>query len=421
MSSFDELFRDSEDIYQQWNLTEIPFAESAEKLQRLSQVFTGRREELRQVINLLRSRDAKSILIYGWIGIGKTAFVREVLEGLQRNMGQSILTASIKLEPGSNLATSALIALAQKMPNDEWAQYQLNRMGLRPDKALRDRKTKAGGNLVFQGSVEESTVAPEAPQFPTLSFEDLLERAMKQYQRVVIAIDDLDKQDPAQARQLLLDAQGLLKGRAWFLLTGHPSGITRDYLIADRGLFDLPLKLEPLDEDTSYRMMVNYLASARRRPVDANNPDDLNPVHPFTPETARELCRVAQGVPRLLNRMSSYVLLKAAELQAPLINADVLKVGLDHAREQLRGQPGLTPQDYYVLDMVLEKGVMSDADITLEELEKLKAETFSEILPSLDKLVAFDLLRRMPTERATEYAPIPLLDKNIANDENRTP
>jgi hypothetical protein len=51
---------------------------------------------------------------------------------------------------------------------------------------------------------------------------------------VVIAIDDLDKQDPAYARQLLLDAQGLLKGRAWFLLTGHPSGITRDYLIRDR-------------------------------------------------------------------------------------------------------------------------------------------------------------------------------------------
>jgi Cdc6-like AAA superfamily ATPase len=85
----------------------------------------------------LRSRDAKSILVYGWIGIGKTAFVREVLEGLQRNMGKDVLTASIKLEAGTDLATAALIALAREMPNDEWAQFQLNRMGLRPDMALR--------------------------------------------------------------------------------------------------------------------------------------------------------------------------------------------------------------------------------------------------------------------------------------------
>lgn len=176
MNTFDELFQASDDIYTQWNLTEIPFAESAEKLQRLSRVFTGRRQELREVINLLRSRDAKSILVYGWIGIGKTAFIREILEGLDRNLGKTVLTASIKLEPNTDLATAALIALARKMPDDEWAQFQLNRMGLRPDMALRDRTTTAGATAVFKASVEESTVSPEAPQFPNLSFEDLLRR-----------------------------------------------------------------------------------------------------------------------------------------------------------------------------------------------------------------------------------------------------
>jgi hypothetical protein len=132
-------------------------------------------------------------------------------------------------------------------------------------------------------------------------------------------------------------------------------------------------------------------------------------VHPFTPETARALCDVAQGVPRWLNRYGNYILLKAAELGAPLIDDATLQVGLVHAREQLRGQTGLTPQDYYLLDLVLEKGTISDDSITLDELEQLKVETFNEILPSLDKLVEFDLLKRMPTERATEYAPVPLL------------
>jgi hypothetical protein len=208
----------------------------------------------------------------------------------------------------------------------------------------------------------------------------------------------------------LLNAQGLLKGRAWFLLTGHPSGITHDYLISDRGLFDLSLKLEPLDPDTSYAMLVKYLNSARRRTI--ANPDPSNPaaVHPFTPETARALCAVAEGVPRWLNRYGSYILLKAAELKAPQIDEDTLQVGLAYARNQLRGQAGLTPQDYYLLDLVLEKGAISDDSITLNELERLKAETFNEILPRLDKLVEFDLLKRMPTERATEYAPVPLLE-----------
>ena len=36
MSAFDAIFKASQAIYDQWNLTEIPFAESAEKLDRLS-------------------------------------------------------------------------------------------------------------------------------------------------------------------------------------------------------------------------------------------------------------------------------------------------------------------------------------------------------------------------------------------------
>jgi Cdc6-like AAA superfamily ATPase len=81
MSAFDELFQRQRRHLRQWNLTEIPFAESAEKLTALNQVFTGRRDELAQVINLLRSRDAKSILIYGWIGIGKTALCAKCWKG----------------------------------------------------------------------------------------------------------------------------------------------------------------------------------------------------------------------------------------------------------------------------------------------------------------------------------------------------
>jgi len=257
-------------------------------------------------------------------------------------------------------------------------------------------------------SYEEETVPVTPPQFPSLSFEDLLVRALKKFSRVVIAIDDLDKQDPAHARQLLHDAQGMLKGGAWFILTGHPSGLTRDILVSERGLFDLGLKLEEMDQPTTYRMLVNYLNSTR--PKDSQrDPDAPRAVHPFTPDTARALCERSGGVPRWLNRLGCYVLLKAAELQADVITPDVLQQGLKYADQQLRGQPGLTPEDYYVLDLVLEKGTLSDATATLADLERVRAKEFAEILPILEKLVQLDLIRRLPTERVAEYEPTPML------------
>jgi len=207
---------------------------------------------------------------------------------------------------------------------------------------------------------------------------------------------------------MLRSAQGMLKGGASFILTGQPAGLTRDILTCDLGLFDLPIELRPLDQSTTYRMLINYLNSARPKET-RRDPDDLRAVHPFTPEAARILCEHSDGVPRYLNRLGTYVLLKAAELQADLINADVLRQGLEYADRQLRGQKGLTPEDYYVLDLVLEKGVLSDATATLEDLEWLKIKEFNEIMPILEKLVQLDLLRRLPTERAAEFGPSPML------------
>ncbi|MGK7874712.1 MAG: hypothetical protein AB4426_15835 [Xenococcaceae cyanobacterium] len=110
-----------------------------------------------------------------------------------------------------------------------------------------------------------------------------------------------------------------------------------------------------------------------------------------------------------MDRLSRYVLLKATELQVDVITPDVLQQGLEYADQQLRGQPGLTPEDYYVLELVLEKGILSDETITLTDLERAKVQEFNEILPILEKLIQMDLIRRLPTERAAEYEPTPLL------------
>ncbi len=410
MSEADQIFDELTDTLSRWGLNEIPFTESASSLgiSQLREVFTGRTEELREVLTLFQGRERKRILVYGWVGIGKTAFIIEILSVLQRK-AKNTAAMYISLPPETHLATAALIALARRMEDDEWAQHQLNLMGLRPKKKPVQKTGNIKAGIASIGiEVEEATVPVTSPQFPSLSFDDLLERALKKFDRVVIAIDDLDKQDPARVRDLLRNNQGLLKSGAWFMLTGHPSGLTRDILTSNLGLFDLAIELKPLDQPTTYRMLVNYLNSAR--PKNAKRAlDDPRAVHPFTPETARILCERSDGVPRWLNRLGCYVLLKAASINADVITPDVLQQGLDYADQQLRGQSGLTAEDYYVLDLVLEKHTISDATVTLTDLERLKAKEFSEILPILDKLVQYDLLRRLPSERAAQYEPTPLL------------
>lgn len=315
MSEADRIWEELDITFSRWGLQEIPFTESAStlSLSQLREVFTGRTEELKHVLNLFRGRERKRMLFYGWIGIGKTAFILEVLGVLQRK-SKDTLTAYISLPPDTDLATAALIALAREMEDDEWAQHQLNQMGLRPRKPVRRRKGKIKAGVSFlESDVEEETISVTPPRFPALSFEDLLERALQKHARVVIAIDDLDKVDPAHARQLLHNAQGMLKGGAWFILTGH----------------------------------------------------------------------------------------------------------LAYADQQLRGQPGLTAEDYYVLDLVLDKGILSDATVTLEDLERIRVKEFSEILPILEKLVQLDLVRRLPAEHAAEYKPTPLLSAPLEDSEQQ--
>lgn len=256
------------------------------------------------------------------------------------------------------------------------------------------------------GEIKRKDIDINKPQFPELSFEALLKRALEKYERVVIAIDDLDKQDPATVKQLLLNAQGMLKSGAWFILTGHPSGLTRDILISERGLFDFSIKLEPLEQDIMYQMLVNYLNSVRSENYDVN--DDLS-VQPFTPETAKMLCERSSGVPRWLNRLGSYVLQKASQLNAETISPERLQEGFIYADQQVRGQLGLNAIDFILLDLILEKGKLSDENISLEELQQLKVEEMSEILPRIDKLVELDLVRRLPNDQAIEVAASPLL------------
>jgi hypothetical protein len=409
MTYADDIFDQSSSNIERLGLQEIPFTESPTDLEgeTLRHIFTGRQNELRQMFNLFQSRERRRILVYGRIGIGKSAFLLEVLSVLRRKRPQ-MLTAYISLPSELDLATTALIALAQEMSDDEWAQRQLYQMGIPTAKVLKERSSEVSANLGIGAKTGEKDLPVTKPQYPTVSLEILLERAQEKYpQGVVIAIDDLDKQNPSRVRQLMHDAQGMLKGRAWFLLTGHPMGMTGDLLTTERGLFDLQLKLEELDLPTTYQMLINYLSSAR---INNNytDPEDPRCVLPFLPETAERFCRASLGKPRLFNRLGNIVLSKAADLQAEIITPEILAQGLKTAAPTLLQKAALEAQEERVRLLLQQRGSLSDETISIEDLEQLGFRSFSEILPFLERLEAADLAYQLNQDDAKAFAPIPL-------------
>lgn len=405
-----DLFDQSTRSFERLGLRASPFTESPPDLESetLDRIFTGRTKELSKVFNLFQSRERRRILISGRIGIGKTIFMREVLLTVQQKRPQ-MLTTYISLPKTLDLATTALIALAQKMPDDEWAQQQLYQMGIPTEKLLKARSANIGGNFIgIGGKIQEDDLPFTQPQYPEISLDILLRRALKVYSDgVMIAIDDLDKQAPKQVQDLLFEAQGMLKGRAWYLLTRHPIGVTQNWLTMERGLFDLHLQFDNLDQETTYQMLINYLNSVR---IDNDCTDRQNPrcVLPFTPTAAKRFCEVSLGKPRLFNRLGTIILDSTIEQEANIIDDTVLAHGLAAAAQSLEERASLNWQETRVRDLIHRLGSISDETITLEDLESINFSSFSELISILEKLENADLIHQLPPDQGRAYAPIPL-------------
>jgi hypothetical protein len=409
MTNADDIFDQASGNISRLGLREIPFTESPIDLksETLRRVFTGREDELRQVFNQFQSRERRRILVYGRLGIGKSAFLLEVLSVLRRKRPK-MLTTYISLPEDLDLATTALIALAREMSDDPWAQQQLYQMGIPTDKILKERSAEIGGTFGISGKMSEKDLPITKPLYPTVSLDTLLERSQEKYpDGILIAIDDLDKQPPGIVRQLMHDAQGMLKGRAWFMLTGHPIGMAGDLLTTERGLFDLKIQLTEFDVPTTYQMLINYLSTARID-NDCTDPRDPRCVLPFLPETAWRLCQLSTGKPRLLNRLGNTILSTAADLQATLITPEVLAQGLKQGGQDLLQSAVLSLEEERVRLLLQQKGAISDDSVTMEDLEKLGVRSFSELLPFLERLAEADLAYQLDQDDATAFAAIPL-------------
>ena len=406
MKAYEKAWEDIEQEYNRLGLKENPFSESADisSEERINAIFTGRHVELREVLRLFKGESRKRILIYGWYGIGKTIFMKIVLDAIKYKFKKS-LVSYISMPAETDIATTALIALALEMPNDEWALQQLNMMGIMPDRGLYKRKNKIEFNAFgVKGGKEEETIPFKGIKYPSISFDKLCERALKKHDKIVIGIDDLDKQDPDRVTRLLRDAQGLLKGKAWFILSGHPGGLTKDMVTGNLGLFDLTRELTQMDENTTHEMLVKYLNVARSEPS-----EHIGTTHPFNEEQAKLLYKNSEGHPRWFNRLAFYILSEALDRKASRIDANIFEKGRERTRKELQNQQELSDNDLYLFKLIEERGSFSDENISMDDLNKFGIKTFNDMMPMLEKLVQHDLLRQIERVDGLKYVVTPIM------------
>jgi type II secretory pathway predicted ATPase ExeA len=404
MTNIDEIWQELEDQDRAWGIDGNPFIEASIDIEQLRKVYTGRDSEIKTAVQQLRSVNRSRILVYGDIGIGKTAFITMLLDLFERK-DPSTLTAQISLPAKTELATAALIALAAKMPNDEDAKKILNQLGLLSESSYQkgSKTFKIGTNFLGMEGKTEDTPQNQI-QFADLAFNGLLDRALQNHDRVIIAIDDLDKQDPATVKELLLNAQGMLKGRASFILTGHPSGLTQEILLSNRGLFDRTQQLTAIDFDTTKLMLLKYLNSVRQQPKEINDPDAFAP---FTADAADLICQRSNGSPRVLNRIGSYAIIEGGQQNLQIIDAEAIERTIDKARKSFRDQ--FNPQERVLIDSITNQGVFSDSNLSFEELQKLGVKSFAELLPVIEELQRRELIERLPNDGSIAYRLSPLL------------
>jgi AAA ATPase domain len=405
MTNIDEIWQELENKDRDWGITGSPFVEASIDIEQLRRVYTGRDSEIKAVVQQLRSVNRSRILVYGDVGIGKTAFITMILDLFERKVPKT-LTAQIQLPPKTELATAALIALASKLPNDDDANKILNQLGLLSETSHQKSGTtvKVGfGNILNVENKTEDTAQSQI-QFADLAFNGLLDRALKKYDRVIIAIDDLDKQDPSTVRDLLLNAQGMLKGRASFILTGHPSGLSQEIFLSNRGLFDRTQQLTEIDFNTTKLMLLKYLNSVRSRPKVMT---DLDAFTPFTNEAADLICDRCDGSPRFLNRIGGYALGQGVERNLDVIDKIAVEQAIIKSSRDFRDQ--LNPQERLLIDSIANQGVISDSNISLAELQQLGVKSFAELLPVIEDLQLLSLVKRLPNDGSIAYSLSPLL------------
>lgn len=325
-----------------WGLNRVLFAVQPPQPLYRKKVFAARDREFERAETELLDAP-RNLLVSGPFGIGKTIFVQELVRALNEDYSDEVLAVYECLDnTESDLLTTILRGLASVLKEEDTEAdevYQalagIERTSQSSQKGGGTGEAAIPGFFKVGGTTESTSTETSARKgVPNAAYQvrGLVERAMarKPERRLVVAVDDLDKRDPATVRAVLQEARSTLHTDCAFVLTGHPMGILRDIYSTVGGVFDRQINLKILPEGDLLLIMRNYLEAGRAPGTTYTG------LHPFTPEAAHAIASYALGIPRLLNKICLHILDEAGEMRRAVIDMPTLQECWERAGSELK-------------------------------------------------------------------------------------
>lgn len=406
------------EVYRRWGWRipkwddEFPFASQPpiNNPSRLAKFFSGRDLEVGKACD--RLFEGNNVMVRGQWGIGKSAFILTVLQDL-KYYSDDIYILPLYIYDFSGAGTDdlyrhVLLSIAKGLaPILKRAREVFLALTGEQISTTRSRGVKYGINLQIIdasgeiGNEEQKSIKIESPMH---YINELLDLARAKNIRIIIAIDDLDKQQNQKALwQMLIDAKALLRNTPCkFVLTGRPTVSTHENVVLQAlELYDSTFELAPLDSDSLRQAAKGHLNAIREKPR-----DDYSP---FTEATIDEIAGLSCGIPRHFNKICRLALAAARPRKWDLIHLESFKTDCMPEIEKelsLNLPPGIRRLLYYIH----EQGSISlENDEEVEGLLKvLKLDTLGEAIPYLNDFIRNDwIVVRSPDHIALT----PILDR----------
>lgn len=417
-------------ILTKWDLQRTPpFRDVPPKddPQTLSRLFTGRREQLDRII--LPLLEGRNVLVRGMWGVGKTTFILYTLHKLcyeATQVNEKVLPIYIDNFKGGTLEEFhrlLLFALAMALSDrdNEAGELASAMRGInishsrsRALQAQLDIRLFSVGSLGGGASFEKRISKQFGLTNPEYWVMELLKRAHKYYDHVIIAIDDLDKTDPhpeefVKVRSLFDGALPILRSdKCAFILTGRTLTVAQDIYASILGIFHRQIQLPVFKVEELYEIAVKTFNLVRRR--------ERSDAYPFNNEAINLLATASYGIPRQFNMNCADVLEAAVRLGYEELHGLAFERCFEDVQNNVSAN--VDAQVRQLLYIAQKHGGFSQDN--RKALDELGWGDFIEVLPMLEYIAQQDLLARQEyttgirfivTGRALKAAQLPPLSQ----------
>lgn len=376
-----------------------PFVKTEPKGPLIDQVFIGRERELREAAMAVVDRP-RNVLVVGGYGYGKTTFVRKLLRELTGAKRHTFLTgyAPLRQDSAAGFQLAALAAFAE------------GALALAPPGSpLHDFARGVRDELARLEERPGDRLAPD------LRFRDGLQLAEAHgVERVVLAIDELDKRDAQVVQSVLMGSRFFLDLDASFVLTGRLLDVFADVRSSLLAAFDKRVELGLFTPEESRLVIERNLAAARR------DPELEDRYRPFTEEAVTATVDRARGMPRPINLMAYAALEQGlGEVHTGAASAVQIDLAVLHRALQREGNlifNRVTAEARSLLEHVFRRaGYVSGAD--LDALAP--ADGVLKAIRDPDDLSREDAVLRLEGTEGAAFAVSPPVEIAIRDREHR--